>query len=105
MIGIDLVYVPEFARQLSNGGQTFLDRAFNDSELTDMSAEHLAGIWAAKEAVFKAADEQPKAFTAIKIHEAKNGKPSAELDGIFYYVSIAHHGEYAVAIAQKGEVL
>ena len=103
MIGIDLVHVPEFARQLQNGGQTFLARAFNNSELKDESAEHLAGLWAAKEAIFKAADKQPKTFTAIKIHEAENGKPTGELDGVFYHISIAHHGEYADAVAQKGE--
>ena len=44
MIGIDLVFVPEFQRRVENGGDHFLRKAFSRSELGDRSIQHLAGL-------------------------------------------------------------
>lgn len=101
MIGIDLVQIAEFKKQLQNGGQAFLDRAFNQPELVDNSTEALAGIWAAKEAVFKAADKQPDNFKSILIVHTAEGRPQAWLGEEQFYISIAHHGDYAVAAATR----
>ena len=101
MIGIDLVYIPEFQKQLSLGGDTFLRRAFSPNELGNRRPEHLAGIWAAKEAVVKAGQLTPGDWTTIQVCYTKEGRPSAQVDDQVFELSIAHHGDYAVAVALK----
>jgi phosphopantetheine--protein transferase-like protein len=103
MIGVDLVFVPEFQKRLNDGGQAFLQRAFLASEMKNRRPEHLAGLWAAKEAVAKAAENAPRKWTDIVISHDVAGKPSARLGRQQFAVSIAHHGDYAVAVAQRME--
>jgi phosphopantetheine--protein transferase-like protein len=99
MIGIDLVHVPEFQRQLDAGGPHFLGKMFNQSELGNRSIEHLAGLWAAKEAVMKAAPEPPLRMTDIVIMNDPSGRPHAIVAAHSFDVSISHHGDYVVAVA------
>jgi len=99
MIGIDLVHIPEFEHQLSVGGDTFLERAFHPEERADNRLEHLAGLWAAKEAVMKAAGLPVGEWLAITIKYGTRGQPIAHLEGHVIDISITHHGEYAVAVA------
>ena len=52
MLGIDIVYLPEFEKKLKNFS---LEKVFLPHELSqNKSQENLAGIFAAKEAFFKA---------------------------------------------------
>jgi phosphopantetheine--protein transferase-like protein len=101
MLGVDLVYIPEFKKQLRNGGDGFLKRVFNASELQKDTIEHLAGVWAAKEAVVKAGGLSLGRWTDIQITYEVNGRPTARVKKDSYDISIAHHGDYAVAVAQK----
>ncbi len=101
MIGIDLVFIPEFQRQLDIGGGAFLASAFHVSELNDRGTEHLAGLWAAKEAVIKARGNDGTRFVEVLISHDERGVPSARVNGQSYAISIAHHGEYAVAVAER----
>lgn len=101
MIGVDLVHIPEFARQLRLGGETFLRRAFHVREAQGKSPEHLAGLWAAKEAVAKAAGLEPGRWLEIELWHEPSGRPRAQLGAARFDISIAHHGEYAVAVAQE----
>jgi phosphopantetheine--protein transferase-like protein len=101
MLGVDLVYIPEFQKQLETGGDTFLQRAFNHSELQKDTTEHLAGVWAAKEAVVKAGGLAIGHWTDIHITYNHSGRPSATVGSEHYDISIAHHGDYAVAVAVK----
>ncbi|HEV2412718.1 MAG TPA: 4'-phosphopantetheinyl transferase superfamily protein [Candidatus Saccharimonadales bacterium] len=101
MIGIDLVFVPEFEQQLKAGGETFMRKAFRVSEPLSDKAEHLAGMWAAKEAVMKAATVQPDKWTDIVISHDSEGRPHAHINERVFEISIAHHGDYAVAVAQE----
>jgi phosphopantetheine--protein transferase-like protein len=101
MLGVDLVHIPEFQKQLTTGGATFLHKAFNPSELQKDSSEHLAGVWAAKEAILKAGGIQVGHWTDIHITYDDSGRPSATVGSEHYDISIAHHGEYAVAVAMK----
>ena len=101
MVGIDLVFVPEFQAQLQVGGDTFIEKAFQIAEYARKEPEHLAGLWAAKEAVCKAMDTPPKSWLDIQISHDASGKPHATVGGESFAISIAHHGEYAVAVAQK----
>ncbi|MEI6237188.1 MAG: 4'-phosphopantetheinyl transferase superfamily protein [Candidatus Saccharibacteria bacterium] len=98
MIGVDLVYIPEFANQKKLGGDKLLTRAFDDSELSG-SLEHSAGIWAAKEAVIKAMGNPKTEPKEVKLKYSKNGQPSAMCHKKSFDVSISHHGDYAIAVA------
>jgi phosphopantetheine--protein transferase-like protein len=100
MIGIDLVSIPEFQRQLEIGGTRFLQRAFSKSELENRDVRHLAGLWAAKEAVIKAAVTPPQLSDIELTHDA-SGRPHARVGAQSFDVSISHHGEYAVAVAMS----
>jgi phosphopantetheine--protein transferase-like protein len=103
MIGIDLVYIPEFQQQLDIGGKALLRKAFRPAEIKNQSVEHLAGLWAAKEAIIKAAAAKPKKLTDIVINHDASGRPHAKLGLQTFALSIAHHGDYAVAVAQRLE--
>ena len=99
MIGIDLVFVPEFDRQRDLGGDAFLRRVFTAAELENLESAHLAGLWAAKEAVIKAYAQLGASLSAIVVSHDEAGRPCATYDGRTFEVSIAHHGDYAVAVA------
>jgi phosphopantetheine--protein transferase-like protein len=101
MIGVDLVYVPEFNRQLQLGGDSFLKKVFSEKELTKKDPTHLAGLWAAKEAVMKAFNQKDINMKDILVSH-KSYKPYAKVNGKKIEVSIAHHGDYAVAVAMRG---
>lgn len=101
MVGIDLVFIPEFQKQLDSEGLTFLEKAFSLSEIKNRQTEHLAGLWAAKEAVMKAAPTMPKKLTDIVIKSDASGKPHAQVGSQEFAISIAHHGDYAVAVALR----
>lgn len=92
--------MPEFERQLKLGGQAFLNKAFTAEEQDDRNTVRLAGLWAAKEAVFKASpDNKPADWKLIDLQFNAAGKPSAEYGGLRYGISISHHNEYAIAVA------
>jgi phosphopantetheine--protein transferase-like protein len=63
--------------------------------------EHLAGLWAAKEAVTKAAAVTPAKWTDIVISYDETGRPYARIKTEEFAISISHHGDYAVAVAYR----
>jgi phosphopantetheine--protein transferase-like protein len=101
MIGIDLVFIPEFEKQLETGGRGFMEKAFLTSEMKNRKTEHLAGLWAAKEAVAKASTQKAEKWTDIVISRNAEGKPKATFLSEIFEISIAHHGDYAVAVAHR----
>jgi NAD(P)H-hydrate epimerase len=101
MIGVDMVYIPEFALQAELGGDTLLNKTFNPEELANRGINHLAGLWAAKEAVYKAAEKSPKTLKDIIISHDNLGKPSARIAKQSFDISISHHGDYAIAVALR----
>ena len=99
MLGIDIVYLPEFENKFKN---ISLEKVFLDTELSqNKSKESLAGIFAAKEAFFKALGRKEN-WLSVWIEKNKNGKP--ELKSLLLKdkqkaeVSISHAGDYAIAI-------
>jgi phosphopantetheine--protein transferase-like protein len=102
MIGIDMVHIPTFIEQLELGGEVFLARTFQAEEMKNSKPEHLAGLWAAKEAVMKATGLKINEFLKIVIHHQKNGQPIARVGTQEIAISITHHGDYAVAVAFLG---
>ena len=52
--GVDLVSIAEFREALERRGDTMQPRLFTPSEVAGATVERLAGMFAAKEAAFKA---------------------------------------------------
>lgn len=91
--GIDIVCIPVFAVKLPK----IRERAFHPSELQNEDPVHLAGIFAAKEALFKALN-MPVAWLDVEV-VYEGTRPKLLVSGFKgkVDVSIAHDGEYAVA--------
>lgn len=98
MIGIDLVFIPEFKKKFES---IDLKTVFLDSEISEnLHLESLAGIFAAKEAFFKALGRKEN-WLEVWIEKNKEGKP--QLRSLLLQanakaeVSISHSGDYAAA--------
>jgi len=102
--GVDLVRIDRLAVLSTN--ERFLRRVFASSELDDPRPAHLAGVFAAKEAVFKALNVTPR-WQSVTIARGSDGRPrvlidAPERDGPRLRaldVSISHEGAFAVAVA------
>ena len=94
--GIDIVHIDK----IKELGDAAKQRVFSPKELENSNAEHLAGIFAAKEAFFKALEMNPK-WLNIEVNYKENGKPYLNLlheYGISKMdLSISHDNDYAVA--------
>ncbi|HXY45982.1 MAG TPA: 4'-phosphopantetheinyl transferase superfamily protein [Acidimicrobiales bacterium] len=99
MVGIDLVFIPEFRERFEVSAGAIVQRAFRPSEMKSQELAHLAGLWAAKEAVVKAATAAPSKWTDIVITHDPLGQPHANIGTEEFAISISHHGDYAVAVA------
>jgi holo-[acyl-carrier protein] synthase len=102
--GIDLVRLAEFQRSLQGGGEALLRRLFHPSEAQGASVERLAGIFAAKEAAYKALALPKGNWHVVEVRHVTDGKPylafAPEYDASHILscdLSISHHGEYVVA--------
>lgn len=97
--GIDLVHIPRFSKLIKN--EDFLNSVFHKSELQNFSPEHLSGIFAAKEAFFKAMPNDPHWLDIEIVNES--GKPEIKLYNGFCKainqvdLSISHDKDYATA--------
>ena len=97
--GVDIVYIPNIAKM--EGKHALLQKFFHQNEIGNATAEHLAGLIAAKEAFFKALRTSPK-FLEIQIKHKDSGKPEFIVSPEFKKftsvdVSISHDKDYAIA--------
>ena len=98
--GVDIVHVPRFPRLMDN--PAFLAKVFHPSEQKKHDAQHLAGLFAAKEAFFKAIDDGPR-WLDIEIKKKATGRPMIVMTGALKDaitecdLSISHDHEYAIA--------
>jgi len=116
--GIDLVSCPRLADMVERHGQRFLDRVFTSSEQEyclgrKRQAEHLAGRFAAKEAVMKVFGTgwgKGISWTDIEVRNTASGQPQVHLAGpcrriaeemglTRILISISHTAEHAIASA------
>ena len=102
--GVDLVYIPRFKKSLRSGGENFLRRVFLEAELTHPGGgiTHLAGIFAAKEAIIKTLSLPVDSFHDIKVVNKPSGAPTVEITNYKlpitnYSLSISHDGDYVIA--------
>lgn len=99
--GIDIVHIPRIEKLIEKSSA--LNKLFSKKELKIPTPQHLAGIFALKEAFFKALKTKPK-WLAIEITNKKNGEPNINLsneieikDLIDISYNISHDNEYAIA--------
>jgi holo-[acyl-carrier protein] synthase len=107
--GVDITEVKRLRQAIEKWGNAFLDRVFTDEELENAKTrgslyQHLAGRFAAKEAVFKALGDAHLNWKDVQILNDKEGKPCCRiLNGrgkkIEVHISISHVKNYAVANA------
>lgn len=101
-IGTDIVEVERFKdkpelwnRFLSEKEHAYIGR-FSFKE------EHVAGFWAAKEALVKALNKRDFNFSSVSVIHDENGKPFFEFDGMEIegnlHLSISHERKFATAV-------
>lgn len=110
-VGVDITNVGRIENALNKHGAKFLKRVFTDKETAycmsmAKPALHLAGRFAAKEAIKKAAGAGRK-WTDIEVINDINRKPAVRLKtragGVIINLSISHSDDYAVALATVEE--
>lgn len=104
-VGTDIISISRFGEKFDDNRWKFeRDIFFEDEVLEDSSPEHLAGIFAAKEAAIKAFGLEPGSWKLIKIKKLASGKPVLGLDNKLKAsikncdVSISHSEDYAIAV-------
>lgn len=108
-IGIDIVEISKFRDLKRSKNKRFFANIYNDSELDYCfsykdPAPHLAGIFAAKEAVKKASGIFSLSLKEIEINRKETGQPVVLLNGKptqSFLISISHSDTSACAIALK----
>ena len=100
--GVDLVYLPRFKKSLKSGGENFLRRVYHEQELKKTDTVHLAGIFAAKEAVIKALSLPIDSWHDIQIAYKSNSAPQAQISNFKFQISnsslsISHDYNYVIA--------
>jgi holo-[acyl-carrier protein] synthase len=107
--GVDITEVSRLRKAVEKWGESFLSRIFTDEEIENAKKrvslyQHLAGRFAAKEAVFKALGDAKLNWKDVQILNDREGKPYCKiLNGrakkVYIYISISHVKNYAVANA------
>jgi len=107
--GVDITEVRRIRQAVEKWGEDFLNRIFTKEEIRNAKTkislyQHLAGRFAAKEAIFKAVGDNQLSWQDIQIHNDEVGKPICIfLNGrgkdINVVISISHVKTYAVANA------
>jgi holo-[acyl-carrier protein] synthase len=114
--GVDLVEVARIAEMLDRHGDTFVKKCFTEEEAVrgrggPRYAEHLAGRFAAKEAVMKAigtgwsrgvgwtdvhVERHPSGAPVLRV-EGQAGRIAAELGITRWMISLSHTSTHAMA--------
>jgi holo-[acyl-carrier protein] synthase len=107
--GVDITEVRRLQKASQKWGSDFLERIFTPAELENAKTraslyQHLAGRFAAKEAVFKALGDKELGWKDVQILNDKQGRPycmilNGKAKGINIHISISHIKNYAVASA------
>ena len=108
-LGIDILEIKRFDSLNKNRGSRFLLNNYSKKEIDycfsfKNPALHLAGTFAAKEAVFKVLGQNDILLSLIEIRRNKSGKPEVWIKGHrqkSMSVSISHTAKIAAAIAIK----
>jgi holo-[acyl-carrier protein] synthase len=107
--GVDITEVNRLRRAIEKWGKEFLNRVFTPDELVNAKKrsslyQHLAGRFAAKEAIFKALNVKELNWQDVEILNDEDGRPVAKITNkkikkVDIHLSISHVKSYAVASA------
>ncbi len=108
--GVDIIEVRRLRQAVDKWGKGFLNRVFTKQELENANKprgslyQHLAGRFAAKEAVFKALGDPELSWKHVQILNDTSGKPRCLIlndkgKNKNIHISISHVKNYAVANA------
>lgn len=107
--GVDITEVKRLKQAVEKWGEVFLSRIFTNEELRNAKTrgslyQHLAGRFAAKEAVFKALGDAGLGWKDLEILNDNDGRPRCQIlrtkkKNIDVHISISHVKNYAVANA------
>lgn len=104
-VGSDILQLKKFRATFKKYPEKFERDIFFERELQNLEISHLAGLFAAKEAVIKALDLKPGSWKLIEIKNIKSGKPvlnfNKDIDKKNIKscdLSISHHGDYVIAV-------
>lgn len=107
--GVDIIEVKRLHQAIEKWGKGFLARIFTKGELENAKTrgslyQHLAGRFAAKEAVFKALGDKDLNWKDVEILNDREGKPYGKIlnprhKKVDVHISISHVKNYAVANA------
>lgn len=107
--GVDITEVRRLRQAIEKWGDAFSKRVFTDEEIKNAKKrtsfyQHLAGRFAAKEAIFKAMGDKDLNWKDVQITNDTDGRPCCELlngkgENLDVYISISHVKNYAVANA------
>ncbi len=107
--GVDITEVRRLRQAVDKWGRDFLSRVFTKDELENAKSrgslyQHLAGRFAAKEAVFKAIGDPKLSWKDVQVLNDKQGKPFCVIlngrgGNLDVHISISHVKTYAVASA------
>lgn len=101
-IGIDIIEMSHFKSSLESGGDSFINKNFSQREFLNSSPEKLAGKFACKEALYKAAVTDSADLRDFEILNDKNGAPFVvdrqgnRLENV--EISISHTDQTAIAV-------
>jgi holo-[acyl-carrier protein] synthase len=112
--GVDITEVRRLRQAVEKWGKDFLDRVFTKVELDNAKKrgslyQHLAGRFAAKEAVFKALGDVNLSWKDLEILNDKAGRPyckilNSKIRKADIHISISHVKNYATAFAIVTEI-
>ncbi|MDI6605638.1 MAG: holo-ACP synthase [Candidatus Omnitrophota bacterium] len=107
--GVDITEVRRLRQAIEKWGKVFLERVFTSEELDNAKTrgslyQHLAGRFAAKEAVFKAMGDAQLSWKDVQILNDKDGRPRCMIlngrgKNMDVQISISHVKNYATAFA------
>jgi len=107
--GIDITEVKRLRQAIEKWGDVFTNRLFTKKELENAKKrgslyQHLAGRFAAKEAVFKALGNKDLNWKDVEILNDSEGRPNCEIlnnkaKKVDVHISISHVKNYATAFA------
>ena len=107
--GVDITEVRRLRQAVEKWDREFLKRVFTKEELKNAKTrsslyQHLAGRFAAKEAVFKALGDMKLNWKDVEILNDKEGKPCCTIlngrgQNLNVHISISHVKNYATAFA------
>lgn len=107
--GVDITEVRRLKQAVEKWGDDFLKRLFTEDELENAKKrgslyQHLAGRFAAKEAIFKAMGDPKLSWQDVQILNDKEGRPVCSIlnkrgKSLIVHISISHVKNYATAIA------